>query len=96
MQDPDGCSISDTVTSEFPVPVVLADAPVVIRIELGSITLTAQQWAQLRTGDVIATGHALGEPASLRTGGIEIAQGELVDVEGELAVRIHYLVKPKR
>jgi flagellar motor switch/type III secretory pathway protein FliN len=73
----------DTATSE-----VILDAPLVVRVELGAVTLTAREWASLGVGDVIALGRRVSEPVVLRVAGVEVAQGELVDVEGELGVRI--------
>lgn len=73
----------------------LADVPVVVRVEVGTLTLTAREWASVQPGDVITTGRSLGQPICLRVGGIEVARGELVDVEGELGVRIHELMTPK-
>ena len=63
-------------------------APVVVRVEIGSVTLPASEWAALRKGDVIETGHRITEPVVLRAGGQEIARGELVNVDGEVGVRI--------
>ncbi len=71
----------------------LAEAPLVVRVELGAVTLSARQWASLRPGDVLATGNRIGERAVLRIGGHEVARGELVDVDGELGVRIHELIR---
>lgn len=67
------------------------DAPVVVRVELGSVTLSARQWAELEPGDVIETGRRIGEPVVLRVAGRTLARGELVNVEGELGVRIREL-----
>ncbi len=64
------------------------DAPVVVRVEMGSVTLTAKEWAGLAAGDVIAMGKRVAEPVVLRVAGVEVARGELVDIEGELGVRI--------
>lgn len=64
------------------------DAPVLVRVEVGSVTLTAREWAALAPGDVIAVGKRLAEPVVLRVAGLEVARGELVDIEGELGVRI--------
>jgi len=66
----------------------VGDVPVVVRIEIGATEMRAREWAKLRPGDVITTGQPLGAPVTLRVGGVEIAQGELVDVEGEIGVRI--------
>ena len=73
---------------------VLEDAPVVVRVELGAVEMKARQWAALSPGDVITLGRKLGDPAILRVGGVEIARGELVQVEGQYAVRI--LARPSR
>ena len=67
---------------------VLEEAPVVVRVELGSVEMTAREWAALGAGDVVALGRRVGDPAILRVGGAELARGELVQVEGEYAVRI--------
>jgi type III secretion system YscQ/HrcQ family protein len=71
---------------------VVIDTPVVVRVELGAVSLTAAEWAKLRPGDVLETGRRLSEPAVLRVGGRAIARGELVDVDGELGVRVRELL----
>jgi flagellar motor switch/type III secretory pathway protein FliN len=68
------------------------EAPIVVRVELGSVTLLAREWAELRPGDVIETGRRVAEPVVLRVAGQEVARGELVNVDGELGVRIQTLV----
>jgi len=73
---------------EADLPDALAETPVVVRVEVASVTLEAQQWAQLGPGDVVATGVRLGEPVVLRAGGSVFARGELCILEGELAVKI--------
>lgn len=66
----------------------LEDAPVVVRVELGVIELPAREWAALADGDVLTLGRKVGDLAVLRVGGVEVARGELVQVEGEYGVRI--------
>jgi type III secretion system YscQ/HrcQ family protein len=75
---------------------LVLDAPVVVRVEVGSVTLSARQWAELRAGDVLETGVRLAEPVVLRIAGREVARGELVNVDGELGVRIRELSDPGR
>lgn len=70
------------------VTVSIESAPVVIRVELGTVTMTAGEWARLAVGDVIGTGVRVGEPVTLRAGGAVYGHGELCEVEGELAVRL--------
>jgi flagellar motor switch/type III secretory pathway protein FliN len=67
---------------------VLEDAPVIVRVELGSVEMKAREWAELAPGDVVALGRRVGDPAILRVGGVELARGELVQVDGEYGVRI--------
>jgi type III secretion system YscQ/HrcQ family protein len=66
----------------------LEDAPIVVRVELGAVSMTAREWGALGPGDVIALGRRIGDEAILRAGGAEIARGELVQVDGEYGVRI--------
>jgi hypothetical protein len=66
----------------------VGETPVVVRVEVGSAQMTAREWSQLGAGDVIALGKRIGEHVVLRVGGAEVARGELVDVEGEIGVRI--------
>jgi flagellar motor switch/type III secretory pathway protein FliN len=67
------------------------DAPVVVRVEVGAVSLAARQWAALKPGDVLQTGRRIAEPVTLRIAGREVARGDLVSVEGELGVRIREL-----
>jgi flagellar motor switch/type III secretory pathway protein FliN len=67
---------------------IALEADVVVRVEVGSVTLTAREWAELGPGDVIETGVRLTEPVVLRVAGREVARGELVNVDGELGVKI--------
>lgn len=66
----------------------LGDVPIVVRIEIGEARMTAREWASLGRGDVVSLGRRVGEPVLLRAGGIALARGELVDVDGEVGVRI--------
>jgi flagellar motor switch/type III secretory pathway protein FliN len=72
---------------------VILDAPLVVRVELGSVTLTAREWAELGPGDVIAMSRRVSEPVILRIAGQEVARGEIVDIEGELGVKIRDRVR---
>jgi flagellar motor switch protein FliN len=69
----------------------LLDAPIVVRVEVGAVSMTVRDWTKLGPGDVIETGRRIAEPVSLRVAGREVARGELVNVEGELGVRISEL-----
>ena len=70
---------------------VLLDTPVVVRVELGAISMSAREWAQLGPGDVIETAQRIAEPVVLRIAGREVGRGELVNVEGQVGVRIQKL-----
>jgi flagellar motor switch/type III secretory pathway protein FliN len=66
----------------------LGDVPVVVRVEVGEATMSAREWASVGRGDVIALGRRVGERVLIRIGGVPVARGELVDIEGEVGVRI--------
>jgi flagellar motor switch/type III secretory pathway protein FliN len=66
----------------------LGDVPVVVRVEVGAAEMPAREWAALGKGDVIALGAKIADPVVLRVGGVEVARGELVEIEGEVGVRI--------
>lgn len=72
---------------------VVAEVPVELSIELGRIELRVSEIAALVPGRVISARIPVGGPVELRAGGRVVATGELVDVEGELGVRI--LARPK-
>jgi type III secretion protein Q len=64
------------------------DAPIEVVVELSRFTLTLEEIGALRVGEVLSTGRPIGERVTLRAGGRAIASGELMDVEGEVGVRI--------
>ena len=55
---------------------------------IGRITLSAREVLDLRPGTVLPVGRPLAGPVDLTAGGRVIARGELVDVEGEIGVRV--------
>ncbi len=66
----------------------VGEVPVVVRVEIGVAEMRARDWASLGRGDVVALGRKIGEPVTLRVGGVTVARGELVDIDGEVGVRI--------
>ncbi len=67
---------------------LLGDVPLQIAVELARVPVTAQQVVGLRTGQVIELNRGPGEPVELSVNGKVVARGELVEVEGQLGVRI--------
>jgi flagellar motor switch/type III secretory pathway protein FliN len=86
--------MSDPEKPEASLTEAVLDSPVVVRVEIGVVTMTAREWAELGPGDVIESGRRIAEPVVLRVGGREVARGELVNLEGELGVRIREIVRP--
>jgi flagellar motor switch/type III secretory pathway protein FliN len=70
---------------------VLLETPVVVRVELGAVSMSAREWARLGPGDVIETAQRIAEPVVLRIAGREVGRGELVNVDGQVGVRIQKL-----
>ena len=88
-----GERMSDPANPQASLTDAVLDSPVVVRVEVGSVSLTAREWAELGPGDVIETGRRVAEPVVLRVAGREVARGELVNLEGELGVRIREIIR---
>jgi type III secretion system YscQ/HrcQ family protein len=83
-----GRRMSDDPTETDPVLEQAGDAPIDVSVELARFTMPLEELGALRTGEVVATGRAVGERVTLRAGGHALAVGELVDVDGEVGVRL--------
>ncbi|HKP61573.1 MAG TPA: type III secretion system cytoplasmic ring protein SctQ [Polyangiales bacterium] len=68
------------------------DAPIDVSLELARFQLSLGELERVVPGDVLLTGRRVGELVTLRAAGQAFAEGELVDVEGELGVRITRLL----
>jgi len=66
----------------------IGEVPVVVRVEIGDVEMPAREWASVGLGEIVTMGRRVGEPVTLRVGSVVVARGELVDVEGEVGVRI--------
>lgn len=78
----------ETMSNKDALVEAVGEVPVVVRVEVGTVQLLAREWAALGPGDVLTFGRKIAEPVVLRVGGVEVARGELVDVEGDVGVRI--------
>lgn len=73
---------------EMPKESALADVPIELTIEVARFSMTLGELGKLRAGEVVASGRALGETVVLRAHDRVIATGELVDVDGEIGLRV--------
>jgi flagellar motor switch/type III secretory pathway protein FliN len=89
-------AMDDSKADDGGISEAVLHAPLVVRVELGAVTLTAREWAALGPGDVVALGKRVAEPAVLRVAGVEVAKGDLVEIEGELGVRIRELTREEQ
>ena len=79
-----------TVASEY-VPRDMAlpdDAHVELTVAVGTARLSVRQLGELAVGVTVPLGRSAGGPFELRAGGRVIGRGELVDIDGELGVRV--------
>lgn len=65
-----------------------ADEPVTLTIELARLSVPLGEVATLAPGAVLETGRPIGGSVVIRTARGPIARGELVDVDGEVGVRV--------
>lgn len=64
------------------------DAHVELTVALGTTELSLRQICELTVGQIVPLGRPLAGPFEVRAAGRVVGRGELVDVDGELAVRI--------
>lgn len=64
------------------------DAHLEVTVQLGTTRLSLRQLGELAIGQVVALGRPLAGPYEVRAAGRVVGQGELVDIDGELGVRI--------
>ncbi|MGE0546405.1 MAG: FliM/FliN family flagellar motor switch protein [Kofleriaceae bacterium] len=64
------------------------DAHLELTVQLGTSRLSLRQLGELAVGQVVTLGRPLSGPFEVRAGGQLLGHGELIDVEGELGVRI--------
>jgi flagellar motor switch/type III secretory pathway protein FliN len=69
------------------------DARVELTVGLGTTRMSLRNVTGLAIGEVVPLGRPLAGPFEIRVEGTLIGQGELVDVDGELGVRIVSLVQ---
>lgn len=67
---------------------IAGDAPIELNLEIARFTMPLEELAALRVGEVVLAGRSIGERVSLRAGDRTIATGELVDVDGEVGIRL--------
>lgn len=67
---------------------LLGDVPLQIAVELARVPVTAEEVVALRPGQVLELHRAPGEPVELSVNGKVVARGELVEIEGQLGVRV--------
>ncbi|MCC7074788.1 MAG: FliM/FliN family flagellar motor switch protein [Deltaproteobacteria bacterium] len=72
---------------------LLDDVSVALVVELGRVSVSAADVVQLRPGHVIELSRKPGDAVDLVVDGKRIGKGELVEVDGELGVRILSLAR---
>jgi type III secretion protein Q len=70
------------------------DATIEVQVAAGTVTLSVRRLLELAPGQVLSLGRPLGGPVELRVGRRVIGRGELVDVDGELGVRLVAIDEP--
>lgn len=91
VQPTEGARVQATkATLENPMsePKRVSELPVELAVTLGQITLTHAEASAMVPGSLVKTGIPVGAQVQLVAGGRLIARGELVEIEGELGVRI--------
>lgn len=84
-----GDVVAEVATGYVPRAMSLPDdSRVEVTVGLGTTQLSLRQVFELAVGQVVPLGRPLAGPFEIRAAGALVGRGELVDVEGELGVRI--------
>lgn len=67
---------------------LLNDVPLQIAVEIGRLPITAEEVVSIKVGHVFDLNRQVGEPLDLSVNGKIVARGELVEIEGNLGIRI--------
>lgn len=71
---------------------LLRDVAAPVVVELGRIKMNVSQVARLRAGQVLRLPRGANDPVDLVVHGKLFARGELIEVDGELGVRLMQIV----
>lgn len=74
-----------------PDPRALDDVPVELAVRLAELTLSAREILELAPGAIVTLGRAPGAAVELVSAGRVVARGDLVQVDGELGLRVREL-----
>lgn len=85
---------TSSVDRSSPTEALLAAAPIEIVAELGRLALPAAEVLTLGPGSVLPLGWVRPESVELRVGDRTWARGELVDLDGQLGVRLTSIAVP--
>ncbi len=66
----------------------LGDIAVPVKAVISQTAMSPREMLGLRVGDIIPAGKIVGEPMELRIEGRRMAQGEVVLVNGRMAIRL--------
>ncbi len=72
---------------------LLQSIQVPLVVELGRVSLPVMSVGDLKSGQIIELSRLPGDAVDLVVGGKSVGRGELVEIEGEIGVRIISLVK---
>ncbi len=87
-------TVNDPANEEAPTTLgtaALDDVPIEVSAEVARFTLPLAELTHLKPGEVLTSGVALSDRVTLRVGDKVIAVGELVEVDGEIGVRVNTL-----
>ena len=81
--------VAQVISGYVPRAMALADdAYVEVSVALGATKMPLREVMSLAVGQIVQLGRPLAGPFEVKVDGRSVGRGELVDVDGELAVRI--------
>ncbi len=70
---------------------LLDQLPVALEVRIGSVTLSASELGEMEPGAILTLGESA-DAVQIMAGGQVVARGELVEVDGQLALRVLQII----
>ena len=90
----DAAAAADTRSAIAPASIDTGSIPVRLSFSLGTLRMTVAEVAALRPGALLELKHGMPPRVTIEANGIAIGSGELVDLDGRLAIEISQWPRP--
>jgi flagellar motor switch protein FliN/FliY len=69
------------------------ELPLVVELELGTLSMSIGEIFQLREGSLLRTDHPAGSPFPLFAGNVKLAEAEVIVIDDTVSVRVQKMLQ---